>query len=282
MGNVHWQGKARETMREYQIRTSFRPRPLPSGRWVLRQRWNDLLFAHWPISEARMASLLPDGLEVDTHQGMAWLGIVPFWLDRLKVRGLPALPGARRFPDLNMRTYVRDRETGTAGTYFFSIDASKLLTTTAARFLLNLPCHWAEMHMEQRSDREFSFYSRRRFTSQPVIFQARYRSMGPSSRMAEHRLGSFEHYMSERNCLFTLNRAGRLVRSNLHSIPWPLEEAQAEIEQNDLAASIGLQLPADSPVLHYSRRMALYIWKPQPVRTALASRPVTVAVSPSG
>ncbi|WP_420238802.1 YqjF family protein [Telmatobacter bradus] len=269
-------------MREYQIRTSFRPRPLPSGRWVLRQRWNDLLFAHWPVPEAQMAALLPDGLDVDTHQGMAWLGIVPFWLDRLKVHGLPSLPGVRRFPDLTMRTYVRDRTTGTTGTYCFSIDASQLLAVTAARFFINLPYHWAEMKLEQRSEREFSFFSRRRFVSEPVVFQARYRGLGPSSRTAEHCSGSFEYYMSERNCLFTLNRSGQLVRSNLHSIPWPLEEAQAEIEQNDLAASIGLHLPATPPVLHYSRRLALYIWRSELVHPVLAARPVTVAVSPSG
>ena len=33
-------------MREFQIRTSNKPRPLPSGRWAMTQRLNDLLFAH--------------------------------------------------------------------------------------------------------------------------------------------------------------------------------------------------------------------------------------------
>ena len=39
-------------MQEFQLRTSHRPRPLPSGRWAMTQRWNDLLFAHWPIPVA--------------------------------------------------------------------------------------------------------------------------------------------------------------------------------------------------------------------------------------
>jgi hypothetical protein len=59
----------------------------------------------------------------------------------------------------------------------------------------------------------------------------------------------------ERSSLFTRNRAGQAVRSNLHHVPWPLEEAEAEIERNDLAQSIGIELPDIQPVLHYSRRL---------------------------
>ncbi|HEU5458488.1 MAG TPA: DUF2071 domain-containing protein, partial [Terracidiphilus sp.] len=74
-------------MREIKVRTSERPRPLPPGRWAMTQRWNDLLFAHWRVPAAQVASLLPDGLQVDTYQGSAWLGVVPFSMDRIKFRG---------------------------------------------------------------------------------------------------------------------------------------------------------------------------------------------------
>jgi hypothetical protein len=85
----------------------------------------------------------------------------------------------------------------------------------------------------------------------------------------------------ERSCLFTRNHAGQAVRANLHHVPWPLEEAEAEIERNDLAASIGIQLPNQEPVLHYSRRLAVYIWPAELVRPALAGRPVTAVATPS-
>ena len=198
-------------MQKYLIRTSHRPRPLPPGRWVMTQRWNDLLFAHWPVSPAAIAPLLPEGLEVDTFQGSAWLGVVPFWLDRIKVRGVPPIPGARSFPDLNLRTYVRDRYTGTPGVYFFSLDSSNLLAVVAAHVFFHLPYHWAEMRLEQRSEREFSFYSRRRFSSQPVIFKARYRGLGPQRKLAEGRPGSLEYFLMERSCLFSRNRAGKPI-----------------------------------------------------------------------
>jgi uncharacterized protein YqjF (DUF2071 family) len=177
---------------------------------------------------------------------------------------------------------VRDRETGDPGLYFFSLEASNLLAVAVARMFFHLPCHWAEMHIDQKTDREFAFYSRRRFSKQQVIFQARYRGLGPTRKLAEAPTGSLEHFLMERSCLFTLNRVGQPVRSNLHHVPWPLEEAEAEIDRNDMAESIGLKFPNQEPVLHYSRRLALYIWPPELLRPVLAPRPVTVAATPSG
>jgi len=269
-------------MQEFQVRTSHRPRPLPPGRWAMTQRWNDLLFAHWPVPSSSLAPLLPEGLHVDTYQGSAWLGVVPFWLDRIKVRGVPRFPGVRSFPDLNLRTYVRDEQTGTPGVYFFSLDAGNLLAVAAARLLYHLPYYWAEMRLDRKTERDFSFSSRRLFSSQPVEFKARYRGLGPTRRTAECLSGSIEYFLTERYCLFARNRNGQTIRANIHHIPWPLEEAEAEIERNDLPSAIGIQLPAVDPVLHYSRRLALYIWPTELVRSALAARTVPVAVAPSG
>jgi uncharacterized protein YqjF (DUF2071 family) len=248
----------------------------------MTQRWNDLLFAHWPVPASSIQAHLPQGLVADTFQGSAWLGVVPFWLDRIKIRGVPPIPGTQSFPDLNVRTYVRDEHTGASGVYFFSLDASNLLAVGVARMFFHLPYHWAEMRLDQRSEREFSFYSRRRFSARQVVFQVRYRGLGPTRALAEGRIGSLEHFLMERTCLFTRNRDGEPVRSNLHNVPWPLEEAEAEIERNDLGDSIGIKLPDREPVLHYSRRLAVYIWPTELVRPALSSRPVTVAATPLG
>jgi uncharacterized protein len=268
-------------MRQFHVRTSRKPRPLPSGHWATTQRWNDLLFAHWPIPVAQMSLLLPEWLHADTFEGSAWLGIVPFWLDRIKIRHLPQVPGIYRFPDLHVRTYVRDRFTGSPGIYSFSMDSSSLFAVGIAHYFFRLPYHWSEMSCSQRSEREFSFYSRRFFAPRTTIFSVRYRGLGPTTRLVEHSAGSFEYFITERNCLFSTDRAGQPVRANLHYVPWPLEEAQAEIERNDLASSIGLRLPSMPPVLHYSRRLAVYVWPRQLLRSSLAARPVAAAVAPS-
>ncbi|MGA2808094.1 MAG: DUF2071 domain-containing protein [Terracidiphilus sp.] len=269
-------------MKEYLVRTSQRPRPLPSGRWAMTQRWNDLLFAHWPVAASSIAPLLPDGLQVDTFQGSGWLGIVPFWIDRIKIRGVPPIPGARSFPELNLRTYVRDQHTGTPGMYFLSLDANNLLAVGLGCALYRLPYHWAEMSLEQRTEREFSFYSRRRLASQPVIFSARYRGLGPTRRLAESRSGTLENFLMERSCLFSSNRAGQTFRANLHHVAGPLEDAEAEIERNDLAKAVGIELRDQEPVLHYSRRLAVYLWPAELVRPALMTRPVAAVVTPTG
>src|SRR5882672_8440647 len=87
--------------------TAHRPWPLPRGPWVMAQAWHDLLFAHWPISVERMRAAVPRGLELDTFDGRAWLGIVPFRMTGVRVRWTPSLPRISAFPELNVRTYVR-------------------------------------------------------------------------------------------------------------------------------------------------------------------------------
>ncbi len=265
-------------MREFRVRTSHRPRPLPSGRWVLTQRWNDLLFAHWPMPAPELAALVPDGLQVDTFQGSAWLGVVPFWMDRIKFHGLPSIPGARRFPELNLRTYVRDPHTGATGVYFLSLDAANLLAVMFARAFYHLPYYWAEMDFRQRTEREFEYRSRRRFTGAPVEFRARYRGLGPTRKLVESRPGSLEYFLTERYCLFARDHDGHPMRANIHHVPWPLEEAEAEIERNDLAAAVGLRLPNVAPVLHYSRRLAVYVWQLERMRLARGARRMPAAV----
>jgi uncharacterized protein YqjF (DUF2071 family) len=248
----------------------------------MAQRWNDLLFAHWPVPASSIAPLLPEGLQVDTFQGSAWLGVMPFWIDRLKIRVVPPIFGTRHTPELSLRTMVRDERTRTPGTYLLSLDANSLLAAGMGRAFYHLPYHWAEMRLEQKTEREFSIYSRRRFAGQPVLFKARYRGLGPTRKLAESRGGTLEYFLMERNCQFLSNRAGELLRANLHHICSPLEEAEAAIERNDLAAAVGIQLPQQVPVLHYMRRLAVYIWPAELVRPAVVARPVTAAVTPSG
>ncbi len=268
-------------MREFQVRTSHRPRPLPAGRWVMTQRWNDLLFAHWPIPVKALAPHIPEGLQLDTCQGSAWLGIVPFWMDRIKFRGLPSIPGARETPELNVRTYVRDPRSGTPGVYFLSLDGSNLLAVAMARMLYRIPYYWADVRIEQKSERDFCFSSRRRFSRAPVTFRARYRGLGPTRRLAENLPGSLEYFLTERYCLYARDRDGSPMRADIHHVPWPLEEAQADIERNDLATSLGIKLPAGAPVLHYSRRMAIYLWQPVRLRPLRAGQPIPGAAVPS-
>lgn len=238
--------------------TSHRTWPPPVGPWAMSQRWNNLLFAHWPVPREQLSPLVPPKLVVDTFDGEAWVGIVPFWMDRVELRGMPQIPGIHRFPELNLRTYVRERDTNSYGVFFFSLDAANALAVAVARTLFHLPYYWARMSIEPQGDRGFVYQSERLLSPHPVRFRASYRGLGPS--LPQSTPGTIEHFLTERYCLYTSNRRGELLRGNIHHMPWPLEKAEAEISVNDLPAAHGIRLPDTAPLLHYSRELAVYVW----------------------
>jgi uncharacterized protein YqjF (DUF2071 family) len=248
---------------------AHRPFDRPSGLWTMKQRWNDLLFAHWPVPVATMAALLPVGLEVDTFDGHAWAGIVPFWMDRVRVR-VPGttdhtlfFPSVETFPELNLRTYVRSSKTGRAGVFFFSLDAASPLAVAGARTIFHLPYFFASMSRTTDRNGLVDYRSRRLLTRREVMFEATYRGLGRASDAAPSQAGSIEHFLTERYCLFTTFR-NRVLVGNIHHLPWPLEPAEAEFRVNQLPTAHGLTLPDRPPVLHFSRALEVYIWSLKP------------------
>jgi uncharacterized protein YqjF (DUF2071 family) len=67
-------------------------------RSLMRMNWEDLLFMHWPVKADLLRKLLPKKLELETFDGKAWLGVVPFRMSGVGFRGLPNLPFASAFP----------------------------------------------------------------------------------------------------------------------------------------------------------------------------------------
>ncbi len=240
------------------LSTAHRPEALPGTPWVMRQRWNDLLFAHWPVPIAAVERLLPEGLVADTFEGSAWLGVVPFTMDQIQLRGLPSMPGANRFAELNLRTYVRERNTNQSGVYFFSLDATNPLAVAVARLRFHLPYYWARMQVSYGDgagiNREVAYTSARLLSARPARFRARYRSLGQVAH------GPAEHFLTARYSLYTTDWQGKLLRGRIHHLPWPLERAEAEFEVNELPQAFGLSLPQTQPLLHYSRELTVYIW----------------------
>jgi Uncharacterized conserved protein len=227
----------------------------------MAQRWNDLLFAHWPVAVEQIASLLPPGLAVDSFDGYAWVGVVPFWMDQVRTRTIGestiVVPSTGQFCELNLRTYVRSNATGLAGVYFFSLDAASALAVFGARTIFHLPYFLASMKRQIGSDGVIEYESKRLLTRRSVRFKARYRGLAKVA--APSVAGSLEHFLTERYCLFTTHR-GRVLVGDIHHLPWPLERAEAEIELNELPAAHGITLPDRGPVLHFARELHVYIW----------------------
>ncbi|MEY4248356.1 MAG: hypothetical protein RIS69_1903 [Actinomycetota bacterium] len=68
---------------------------------VMTQQWQDLLFAHWAYEPDVVQRLLPSGVELDTFEGKAYVGLVPFNMRNLRLRGLPPIPTTSNFGEVN-------------------------------------------------------------------------------------------------------------------------------------------------------------------------------------
>ena len=217
------------------------------------QTWEGLLFAHWRVPAAAVRALVPPGVDVDERDGSAWLGVTPFRVDALRLRGLPPAPVVSKFLELNVRTYVtRD---GKPGIWFFSLDAASRLAVEAARRAYRLPYHQARMRADRRGD--WIGYESTRLGSQPrpFVFSGRYRPVGTP---APAEPGSLEHFLAERYCLYTVHD-DRIHRAEIHHPPWPIQPAQAVVELNTMPPD-GIELPDEPPLLHFAARQDVVIW----------------------
>lgn len=229
-------------------------------------RWVDLLFAHWPVPADAIQSHLPAGLELDTFDGQAWLGIVPFRMEDVAPRFLPAPPVLGAFPELNVRTYVRRAGVdggpgGPGGVWFLSLDAASRLTVEGARIAFHLPYFRAEMSAHTEAG-WVEYRSRRTDSRGPAaVFDARYRPVGPVELAAPASLAAF---LTDRRRLYAADRQGRLSSTLIRHAPWPLQPAEAEIATNTMAAAHGISLPATDPLLHFAKRVDVMGWWPRP------------------
>src|ERR1051326_431110 len=239
--------------------TEHRPIPMPTGPWIMKQNWHDLLFAHWALRPEAIRPLVPGELELDLLDGAAYVAVTPFWMSGVRGRLMPPLPFLRKFCELNVRTYVRYK--GIPGVFFFSLDAGSFSAVLGARKTYKLPYFHAAMLI--RSDgREFFSSSSRLQEPRPADFHAQYQAIS-TPRVREK--NSIEHFLTERYCLYTIDR-GAVMRAYIHHAPWELQNAYAEIDVNTVAKTDGVELPGGKPdLLHYSKFLEVLVWWPEKV-----------------
>jgi uncharacterized protein len=229
----------------------------PVARAAMVQWWDELTFLHWPFEPATVQRLLPSGpLTVETFDGTAWVGLVPFFL-RVGLPSVPSLPWVSRFPETNVRTYVRDRG-GLRGIWFFSLDAARLGAVLVARSTYHLPYFWSKMAI-RRSGSTLSYRCRRRWprpsgaTSEAVV------EVG--NRFAGHELSELDHFLTARWSLFAASGSGLRRAAAFHE-PWPLHRARLARLDDELVTAAGLPPPVGSPLVHYSPSVAVRIGPP--------------------
>ncbi len=210
--------------------------PCPVRRAALRQRWRDLTMLHWPLEPERVAPLLPRGTSADVLDGRTWVGLVPFVMAGVRVRGVPPLPWLSGFPETNVRLYAVD-EQGRRGVVFCSLEAARLLPVVVARAAYALPYQWARMSV--------------RHGPASVTYQTSRRWPGPRGAGGVVRVEIGERQPTDPLSLFFTARwglyarfhGGRTIWTPVDHEPWPLHRARLLHLRDDLVAAAGL--PAD-------------------------------------
>lgn len=237
------------------------PTRRPVGeRVVMRQTWADLLFLHWPVPPEVVAPLLPPGLTLDTFDGTAYVGLVPFTMTGVRPVWSPPVRGLSNFHETNVRTYVhcagRD-----PGVWFFSLDAANAIAVRIARALWKLPYHFARMSLARDGDGRIRYASERLWPGPlPGACRVEYT---PAGTPTPARPGTLEHFLVERYVLYARSQSGRLLQGRVHHAPYPLQTATLHALDETLVAAAGVALPrpiGPPPLVHYARKVNVEVF----------------------
>lgn len=198
------------------------------------QKWRNLSFLHTPCDPEVVQAQLPEGLTVDTFDGQAWIGLVPFEVHDARLPFLPTLPGLSSFPETNLRTYVH-RDGKKPGIWFFSLDAGQWLVSKAARLALALPYFPAQMQVCQQGSR-IAYKSHRERAESFITVQ-------PKLQKLESTQGSLTYFLIERYLLYS-ERNGKLITAAVSHDPYPLVHAELTHCEESLVAAAGLPRPS--------------------------------------
>ena len=214
----------------------------PDGVAVMRQKWSGLLFLHWPVSADSLQAMLPEGLHVDTFEGHAWIGIVPFFMDRVRPTLLPPVPGLSWFREMNVRTYVHD-DRGVPGVWFFSLDCDQPLAVEIARRFFHLPYEHASMDASVQGTTIDYRCAREEREEAPAHF-----TYETPEDPHEAIVDTLEWFLIERYVLFSATPSGKLFEGRVHHAPYRIapvacpQWSVAPIDWN------GIEIPVGPPV----------------------------------
>jgi uncharacterized protein YqjF (DUF2071 family) len=233
------------------------PTQHPGRSPVQHQRWQDLLFLHWPVPVGVLRPLLPEALEIDTFGGSAFVGLVPFRMVGVRPVWFPAVPGISNFEETNVRTYVH-LEGRNPGVWFFSLDAASRVAVWIARTFWKLPYHFSRMSMGVESSGEIRYRMQRLYPGPvPAGAQFQYRPTGTPSAAIP---GSLEHFLAERYILYTGSTREGLQIGRVHHAPYPLQPVDLLEWDESLLAAAGIQRPELPPLAHFARGVDVNIF----------------------
>jgi len=229
----------------------------PDAQVVIRQDWHHLLFLHWEVPPSELQALLPPGLDLDTFEGKAYIGLVPFTLTGVRPILTPPLPWISSFHEVNVRTYVH-RGGRDPGVWFFSLDASSSIAVAAARAAYKLPYFHSQIDFEASSRIQFNARRDDDRGTMPANVRVEYAPTDmPPSRAA---VGSLEHFLVERYLLYAVDEGHDLYRARVHHQPYPIQRAELFHLEDTLVWAAGVRKSEEPQHRHYAREVNVKIY----------------------
>ena len=228
--------------------------PEPVKRAVMVQQWQDLAYIHWRYPIEEIQALLPAGIEVDTFDGSAWVGLIPFSMRNIGLPRLPAVPYFGSFPEVNVRTYVR--RNGVPGVWFFSLDVNRFLPALVARVSYFLPYCWGKAS-NKRTDTTLETEVRRTWPSRAST------SIRVSIGDPIESPDELSVFLSARWGLYSRGIGKGVRYAPVDHETWPLWTAKLESLNDTLLTAAGLSAPVGDPHVMFSPGVSVRIGLPR-------------------
>lgn len=210
---------------------------------------------HWRYAPEVVQALLPAGLTVDTFDGSAWVGLIPFSMRDIGLARGPSVPYLGSFAEVNVRTYVHVN--GRPGVWFFSLDVDRLIPAAVARVSYRLPYCWgATSHL--RDGDLLSTHVRRRWPERVPASTIIMRMGQPV--VAD----DLDVFLTARWGLYSTSRSGMRYAAVDHE-PWPLRLADVVSWDPILLEAAGLPAPMGPPLARCSDGVHVRIGMPRAV-----------------
>jgi len=233
----------------------------PGSPVLMHQNWHHLLFLHWEVPPAELQALLPHGLDLDTFDGKAYVGLVPFTISGVRPSFVPPMPLISSFHEVNVRTYVH-RGGKEPGVWFFSLDASSALAVTAARAMYKLPYFDAAITFAVSDEplQTVEFHSQR--TDPRGAMPANGRMVyKPADGVITHAsMDTLEFFLLERYILYAADDRHNLYRARVHHQPYPIERAEVLELEETLVWAAGIRRGEEAPLRHYAKEVNVKVY----------------------